>query len=71
MEYRSGFHDFIKIRGGNEMADRNYIFRVLAHASFDKMKSAINAVHEKTGRNKFFDLSGYGTVYVAIRRGIL
>lgn len=54
MEYRSGFHDFIKIRGGNEMADRNYIFRVLAHASFDKMKSAINAVHEKTGRNKFF-----------------
>lgn len=36
------------------MADRNYIFRVLAHASFDKMKSAINAVHEKTGRNKFF-----------------
>ena len=34
------------------MADRNYIFRVLAHASFDKMKGAIDAVHEKTGKNK-------------------
>ena len=34
------------------MAVRNYIFRVLAHASFDKMKGAIDAVHEKTGKNK-------------------
>lgn len=41
------------------MADRNYIFRVLAHASFDKMASAVQAVHEKTGKNKiriFFDM---------------
>ena len=34
------------------MKDRGYIFRVLAHASFEKMNSAIEAVHEKTGKNR-------------------
>lgn len=41
------------------MADRGYIFRVFAHASFGKMKTAIKAVHEKTGKNSigiFFDM---------------
>lgn len=41
------------------MADKGYIFRVLAHASFGKMKTAIKAVHEKTGKNSigiFFDM---------------
>lgn len=41
------------------MADKGYIFRVLAHASFGKMKTAIKAVHEKSGKNSvsiFFDM---------------
>lgn len=41
------------------MADRGYILRVFAHASFGKMKTAIKAVHEKTGKNSigiFFDM---------------
>lgn len=41
------------------MADRGYIFKILAHASFGKMKTAIKAVHEKSGKNSikiFFDM---------------
>lgn len=41
------------------MADRGYIFRLLSHASFSKMNTAIKAVHEKTGKNSigiFFDM---------------
>lgn len=33
------------------MAEKGYIFKVLAHASFGKMKTAIKAVHEKSGKN--------------------
>lgn len=41
------------------MAEKGYIFKVLAHASFGKMKTAIKAVHEKSGKNSikiFFDM---------------
>lgn len=41
------------------MADKGYMFRVLAHASLGKMKTAIKAVHERTGKNSigiFFDM---------------
>ena len=47
-----------------------YISRVLSGASFDKMKKAINTVHEKSGKNKFitfWDMIGctikYGAGY--------
>lgn len=41
------------------MADKGYIFRVLAHASFGKMFSTIKTVHERSGKNRvalFFDM---------------
>lgn len=41
------------------MADKGYIFKVLAHASFGKMKNVIKAVHKKSGKNSisiFFDM---------------
>ncbi len=41
------------------MADKGYIFRVLKNASFGKMKTAIKAVHERSGKNSisiFFDM---------------
>lgn len=41
------------------MADKGYIFKVLAHASFGKMKNVIKAVHQKSGKNSisiFFDM---------------
>lgn len=45
-----------------------YIKRVLGGASFKKMKSAINTVHEKSGKNKlltFFDMLGCSLKYGA------
>ncbi len=41
------------------MAQKGYIFKIIAHASFGKMKTAIKAVHEKSGKNSikiFFDM---------------
>lgn len=41
------------------MADKGYIFRVLAHASFGKMFSVIKTVHKRSGKNSaaiFFDM---------------
>lgn len=41
------------------MADKGYIFKVLAHASFGKMKNVIKVVHQKSGKNSisiFFDM---------------
>lgn len=52
------------------MADKGYIFRVLAHASFSKMNKAIKDVHERSGKNRaaiFFDMlwcsARYGAGY--------
>lgn len=41
------------------MAEKGYIFKVLAHASFGKMNTAIKTVHERSGKNRvkiFFDM---------------
>lgn len=45
----------------NKMANTNkgYIFKILAHASFGKMKTAVKTVHERSGKNSiviFFDM---------------
>ena len=45
-----------------------YLTRVLSGVRFSKMKSAINEVHEKSGKNKvttFFDMVGCGMKYGA------
>ena len=34
------------------MADKSYFLRILRGASFQKLNSVLNAVHEKTGKNK-------------------
>lgn len=41
------------------MAEKGYMLRVLKNASFEKMKKAINDVHERSGKSKisiFFDM---------------
>lgn len=48
--------------------DLGYLKRVLGGASFEKMKKAIDVVHEKSGKNKFvtfFDMIGCGMKYGA------
>jgi hypothetical protein len=44
-----------------------YILRVLSGASFDKMKSSINQVHERTNKNKF--LIFCSMIYCSFRYG--
>lgn len=42
-----------------ETMAKGYIFKILAHASFGKMKEAINTVHERSGKSRiatFFDM---------------
>lgn len=57
-------------KGEINVKEKGYLRRVLKNASFDKMKQAINTVHEKSGKNKlaiFLDMAmctlRYGSGY--------